>query len=262
LGEFIEARQQQESGIAKYTPGQRHLPVLRIAQDLGVGCRSYLAWSLWFLGFPDQALARAQDGLALALELKHPFSVVFARCWLANVLHFRRDVATLREQAETALAQATEQGFPIWVAMATISRGWALAMQNKGEGGVVELAKGIAAWRATGAGAWLLFYFTVQAEALDLLGKAADARQKLDEAQAAMEGSGDLPLAGHSSPAPFDCIAGSGGNLVRARPGRCPPPAGQITGTARRHQPRPPVVRAVQARGSASSARARYWLVY
>jgi len=186
-GEFMEARQQQESGIAKYTPGQRHLPVLRIAQDLGVGCRSYLAWSLWFLGFPDQALARAQDGLALALELKHPFSAVFARCWLANVLHFRRDVATLREQAETALAQATEQGFPIWVAMATISRGWALAMQNKGEGGVVELAKGIAAWRATGAGAWLLFYFTIQAEALDLLGKAADARQKLDEAQAAME---------------------------------------------------------------------------
>jgi predicted ATPase len=187
LGEFIEARQHQEYGIAKYTPGQRHVPELRIAQDLGVGCRSYLAWSLWFLGFPDQALARAQDGLALALELKHPFSVVFARCWLANVLHFRRDVATLREQAETALAQATEQGFPIWVAMATISRGWALAMQNKGEGGVVELAKGIAAWRATGAGAWLLFYFTIQAEALNLLGKTADARQKLDEAQAAME---------------------------------------------------------------------------
>jgi predicted ATPase len=187
LGEFTEARQHQEYGIAQYTPEQRHSPLFRIAQDLGVGCRSYAAWSLWFLGFPDRALARAREGLALALELKHPFSVVFARCWLTDLLHFRREVALTREQAEGALALATEHRFPVWAAKATIQRGWALGMQHKSEEGAAELAKGIAAWRDTGAGAWLLFYCTLQAEALGVLGKTEPALQKLDEAQAAME---------------------------------------------------------------------------
>jgi predicted ATPase len=60
-------------------------------------------------------------------------------------------------------------------------------MQDKSEEGVMGLQQGIAAWRVTGARAWLPFYCTMQAEAFDLLGKAEDALQKLDEAQAAME---------------------------------------------------------------------------
>ena len=69
LGELPAARQHLEDGIAHYTPDQRRAPVFRIAQDPGVACRSYSALCLWLLGFPDQALARAQDGLALAHEL-------------------------------------------------------------------------------------------------------------------------------------------------------------------------------------------------
>jgi predicted ATPase len=133
-GEFIEARQHQEDGIAQYTLEQRRIPVFRIAQDPGVACRSYSAMSLWFLGFPDQALARAQDGLAMALELKHPFSVGFARCWLAWLSQFRRDTRTVREQADAAVALATEQGFTLWAAKATIYRGWALASKNGSNG--------------------------------------------------------------------------------------------------------------------------------
>ena len=66
-------------------------------------------------------------------------------------------------------------------------RGWALAMQDKSEEGVLELQRGIAAWRATGAGATLPFYCTMQAEAFDLLGKTKDGLQRLDEAQTLME---------------------------------------------------------------------------
>jgi predicted ATPase len=142
--------------------------------------------SLWLLGFPDQALARAQDGLAMALELKHPFSVAYARCWLAWLSQFRRDVRTVREQADAALALATEQGFTLWAAKATIYRGWALAMDNNKEG-ALELEKGIAAWRATGAGATLSYYHTIKADALDFLGKAEEALQEVDMARAELE---------------------------------------------------------------------------
>ena len=51
------------------------------------------------------------------------------------------------------MALATEQGFPLWVALGTILRGWALAMQGQGEEGMAQMRQGLAAWRATGADA-------------------------------------------------------------------------------------------------------------
>ncbi len=187
MGEPLQARRLQEEGIEKYSPEQRLSPVFRFAQDLGVGCRSYSALSLWILGFPDQALARGRDALAMAQALSHPFSVGMARCWLAYVCQFRRDVQMVREQSEAALALSTEQGFPLWAAMATTMHGWAMAMEHKSEEGVAELQQGIAAWRATGAGAWLAYYGTLLTEAFDIFGKAEDAQHEFDEAQAAME---------------------------------------------------------------------------
>lgn len=186
-GALLEARRLQEEGIAKYSPEQRHAPVFRFAQDLGVGCRSYSALSLCLLGFPDQALARGQDALAMAHELSHPFSMGFAGCWLAFVTQFRRDVRMVREQSEAALSLATDQGFPVWAAAATTMHGWATAIEDESEAGLAELQQGIAAWRATGAGAWLAYYGTLLAEVFERLGKAEAALHELDKAQAVME---------------------------------------------------------------------------
>ena len=107
--------------------------------------------TLWLLGYPEQALARVHEALALAHALSHPFSLAYARCWAAVVSQFRRDVPAVHEHAEAAVALATEQGFPLWAAMGTILRGWALAMQGQGEEGMAQVRQGIAAWRATGA---------------------------------------------------------------------------------------------------------------
>ena len=43
-----------------------------------MACLSYAAWTLWHLGYPDQALKRSQEALTLAQELSHPFSLAFA----------------------------------------------------------------------------------------------------------------------------------------------------------------------------------------
>ena len=116
LGALPAARQHLEEGIARYTPDQRRAPVFRMGQDPGVGCRAHAARTLWLLGYPEQALARLHETLALAHALSHPFSLAFARCAAALVSQFRRDVPAVHEQAEAAVALATEQGFPQWAA--------------------------------------------------------------------------------------------------------------------------------------------------
>jgi predicted ATPase len=187
LAELAEARRHFEGGFSHYAPEQRRAPVFRSGQDPGVACQSYSALCLWLLGFPDQARARSQDALALADELKHPFSVAYALCCIAFVSQFRRDVRNVREEAEAAVALATEHGFAAWASLATCFRGWALATEDQSEKGLVELQQGVAALRAQGAGIWLPFRCTMLAEVFDLLGNTKEGLQSLAEAQTLMD---------------------------------------------------------------------------
>jgi predicted ATPase len=187
LGALPAARHHLEEGSARYTPDQRRALVFRMGQDLGVGCRTYAAWTLWLLGYPDQALARVHDALELAHALSHPFSLAYARCLAAFIYQFRRDVPAVHEQAEAAVALSTEQGFPQWAALGTILRGWDLAMQGQDEEGMAQVRQGIAAWRATGAVVHIPYFCTVLADVCDHLGHTEDGLQALAEAHILVE---------------------------------------------------------------------------
>ena len=100
-----------EQGIALYDPQQSRSLAFSRGTDPGVTCLSRVAWTLWMLGYPDQALTRSHEALTLAQELSHAYSLVFA-LHFAAVLHLcRREVQLVREQAEAVIALASEQGF-------------------------------------------------------------------------------------------------------------------------------------------------------
>ena len=187
LGALPAARQHLEAGIARYTPDQRRAPVFRMGQAPGVACCVHAAQTLWLLGYPEQALARLREALALAHELSHPPSRAFARCLAALVLQWRRDVPAVYEHAEAAVALSTEQGFPLWAAWGTSLRGWALAMQGYGEAGLSQLRQGITACQATGTALYVPYYWTLLADVCNHLGHTADGLQALAEAHTLME---------------------------------------------------------------------------
>jgi predicted ATPase len=187
FGSLPAARQHLEAGIARYTPDQRRAPAFRMGQDPGVSCRAFAAMTLWLLGYPEQALAHLHEALALAHELSHPFSLAFARCWVATVYQVRRDVLATCEHAEACVRLATAQGFPLWAATGTILRGWAQAMQGQGEEGLTQVRQGIAAMRATGAAAVVPYLYTVLADVCDHLGRPEDGLQALAEAHTLVE---------------------------------------------------------------------------
>jgi predicted ATPase len=187
LGVLPAARQLLEEGITRYTPDQHRALGFRIGQDPGVACRVHAAGALWLMGYPEQALARVHDALALAHELSHPFSLAFVRYWVAFVFQVCRNVSAVQEQAEAAVALSTERGFPLWAAAGTSLRGWALAIQDQGTEGIAQVRQGIAAWRTSGGALWVPYYCTVLAEAYDHLGHTADGLQALAEAHTLVE---------------------------------------------------------------------------
>src|SRR5205807_1780177 len=125
--------------------------------------------------------------LALAHELSHPLSLAYARCMAAMVSQFRRDVPTVHEHAEAAVALATEQGFPQWAALGMSLRGWALAMQGQGEAGMTQVRQGIAAWQDTGTALHVPYFCTLLAEACDHLGHPDNGLEALAEAHTLVE---------------------------------------------------------------------------
>ena len=111
----------------------------------------FMAWTLWMLGYPDQALQRNHEALTMAYELAQPFSLAFALCFAACVLQACRDVPAVQERAEAAIALAKEQAFSHWFAHATIMHGWAQAAQGHGDAGIVQMGRGLTAYQSTGA---------------------------------------------------------------------------------------------------------------
>jgi predicted ATPase len=191
LGMLPAARTHLEAGIAHYTPDQRRAPVFRMGQDPGVACRAYVALTLWLLGYPEQALARVHEALTLAHELAHPYSLAFARCWVATVSQLCRDVPAVHAHAEAAVTRATEQGFPLWINHGTSVRGWALTLQGQGEEGMAQVLQGIAAWRATGAVVHVPYFSTLLADVCGHRGHTAEGLQALAEADTLIEQHGE-----------------------------------------------------------------------
>jgi predicted ATPase len=139
LGELTSARTHLEQAIALYDP-QKHPRSTFVTTDLRVNCLSRAAQVLWLLGYPDQALQRSQEVVALAAGLSHPGSLVYALAYAAAEVHFlRREEQLARERAEAVMALSTEQGFPFWLAHGTIVRGWALAEQGQVEEGIAQM---------------------------------------------------------------------------------------------------------------------------
>jgi transcriptional regulator with AAA-type ATPase domain/predicted ATPase len=187
LGMLLASHTHLEEGIARYTPDQRRAPMFRTGQDLGVGCRVYVARTLWLLGYPEQALTRVHEARTLAHELAHPYSLASARCWVITVYQFCRDVPAVHEHAEAAVTLATEQGYPHWIAHGTSVHGWALALQGQSEEGLAHVLQGIAAWGATEAVMLLPYFYTVLADVYDHRGHTAEGLQALAEAYTLIE---------------------------------------------------------------------------
>jgi predicted ATPase/class 3 adenylate cyclase len=122
-GDFLTSRDHARRGRALYDPQQhRHHARRYGGHDAGVCCRGHLALALWRLGYPDQALHSGQEALALAQEIDHPQSLLYAHFWAAFVHHQRGESELATERASSAVAWAIKRGLEQGVAGANMLR--------------------------------------------------------------------------------------------------------------------------------------------
>ncbi len=192
LGEFAAARVHLEQGIALHDPqAHRSLSAATYGFDLRASCLTFLSLVFWFLGYPDQALKRVHEAIALAQELSHPFSLALALDFAARLCLLCGESQAAQEWAEAAVALCTEQGFPFWLAWGTIVRGRALAEQGQTEGVLAQIQQGLAVWRATGAEELRPYFLALLAEAYGKVGQVGEGLTAVAEALAIVDRTGE-----------------------------------------------------------------------
>ena len=198
-GEVGAALTHLEQGLSLYDPHQSlTYAVLYDLNDPRVLCISRAALALCVLGYPDHALTRIAEVLALVQERSAVFSLAMARNFAALLHHLRREAQAADKQAEAARTLAAEQGFVQWTAMGTILHGWALAVQASpavqqgvdGEG-TGQIRHGLAAWQASGAVLGRPYYLALLAEASGQRGQTEEGLLMLDEALRLVDKTGE-----------------------------------------------------------------------
>ena len=192
--EFPSCLDHTEQGIALYDIGEHGAHAFSYGgHDPGVCARINNAFALWSLGYPDRALGRIRDAGSLAEKLAHPFSLAFARFYVALMYQFRQDAALTQRHAEAAMAIATENDFVQLGAQGLVVRGWAIAAQGQVEQGIAEIRQGLRSSHPgeTGTGARRPYFLALLAEAYGWAGQTERGLRALAEALDEIERMGE-----------------------------------------------------------------------
>lgn len=178
-GELVSAVERMDACLAEYDSTQHHPDAV---QDVGVMCLCYSSWGKWELGYPDQALQRAERVVVLSTELDHRFSMGEAHGFRAVVHHFRGENEAARMDAERAIRICEDHGFAVWLAHAKLMHGRLIAELGDPAAGVEEMHEAYDMWSATGAVVTTPFYLAMQAEGLALAGRPDEGLVLLEKA--------------------------------------------------------------------------------
>ena len=202
-GDLAQARKHYDDAIGLYDPAAHLSPGMRFGQDGRVAILSYRSVALWMLGYPDAALADANNSLQRARKIDQAGSLLFALS-LATVTEFlRRDYATAKALADDLFTLADEKGALFWKPGGALYRGWLCAVAGDAVEAVQLITSGLAAFRSTGSTQLTPVGLSFLAKAYADLGRFDDAWRCVDEARTLVETGGERWFEPH-----IYCIAG------------------------------------------------------
>lgn len=188
LGQFQSSRDRLErSAQAGEYRGRYYSEVYGI--DMSVFCRAYMSHCDWHLGYPVRGLKIAEEGLAVAREISHPFSIALALNYLAMLYQFRREPDAALKAAAESREICTEYRFDYYGAWARLVRGWAVAESGRFGEGFAEFDAGLDDFRRTSAGLRIPHHLGLLAALHRKAGNAMAGLQLIDEAVAIADAS-------------------------------------------------------------------------
>jgi DNA-binding SARP family transcriptional activator/predicted ATPase len=179
----LPAREHLQAALS-YCDSKPNPPFFDFGPELRVFARAHMSYTLWLLGFPDQAIEENRRNIAIAEEISHPFSLALALAYSAIQHQYRREPEAAEELAAAAAAICHKNGFRYYLSWTPIVRGWARARKGALAEGLSEMRDGFAALKATGAMLRGPYYLALIAETYREMGQLEQGWNCLTEASA------------------------------------------------------------------------------
>jgi tetratricopeptide (TPR) repeat protein len=187
-GNFTQSLRQTDQALALYNPAvHRPLTMLFGGQDMRVTNLTQRSLALWFLGYPDAALAGANRFLKEARQTDQ-VGTLFTALNFSIVVHFLCGAhPTADAMANELVTLADEQDAAMWKPVGLVYRGWILAVADRASEAVQLITSALDAIRATGTTLFRSVGLSLTAKCYADLGQLDDARRSVDEATIVVE---------------------------------------------------------------------------
>jgi adenylate cyclase len=149
--------------------------------DPGMVARAMSSRPLWALGYPDRALARSAETIALGRSQRQPVTLVFAMIVAQGVHLYRGDAATAVTLGDEIIALCQEYEFPQEAEWARGFQGSAMALQGRAAEGAAQLQSSLAALHALRSGLTRTMFLSLHADTLRRDGRAEEGLAVVDE---------------------------------------------------------------------------------
>jgi predicted ATPase len=165
LGELPLARTHLEQALSCVDLHQGYPDEFHHVQAFVEFVPAYLAFTLWLLGYADQARQRMSEAQTLAQQAGDFYGITAVSMWAMELQFLLRERQAVHTHSEQLIELATTQGFPQWLALGKLFEGWALTGQGQGEQGILQLRQGLAAFQTNGARLALPHFFSLLIDA-------------------------------------------------------------------------------------------------
>jgi len=186
-GDLAQGRAHYNQALDLYDPIEHRPLAARFGVDAKVSVLSFRSWALWFLGYPDAALADADHALKDAREIGQAATLMNALPTTSFTLILSGNYAAANVEADELITLADEKGALYWKAFGMLGRGCLFALTGRDADAIHMITSCITAFRSTGATFTLPWHLSNLARAYAKRGQFDDAWRCIDEAMTAVE---------------------------------------------------------------------------
>jgi tetratricopeptide (TPR) repeat protein len=190
-GEFETARHDLEQAYSLYDADAQRANPLALQIDPGVNALFHLSWTLWILGYPDQAAAASTRAIEAARRLSQPFALAMALFFACATRACCGHSGAVRQMLDELIALTAQQGLGYLGSCARVLEGQELIARGECAAGLDHIGRAFAEFQAQQAGVGLPWAMSISALAFARLGKPGEGLGIIARAQAAASRNGE-----------------------------------------------------------------------
>jgi len=180
-GDVVQSHELLEEARRLHDPARHVAYNAMFGIDPGMVARAMSSRPLWALGYPDQALERSRETIALGRSQRQPVTLVFAMIVSEGIHVYRGEAAEAIALGDDTIALCREYEFPQEAEWARTFQGAAYSQMGRLDDGVRQLRASLDALVALRSGLVRTMWLSLLAEALLRVNQVDEALAVIDE---------------------------------------------------------------------------------